>query len=66
MSQFTLSHDDPTVFVKCMSCSRTGRGSIAGSFYGAAYAPKKVKRAVCPNCEGSLTEIFRIKVDRRA
>lgn len=60
MSEIRLTADDPTIFVKCPQCTRTGRGVVVGNYFATAYSRKKWGKGnkTCPNCETKL-EIFR-------
>lgn len=57
-----LLDEDPTVFGKCLSCSRTGRGVITGNWFAKAYPKGKwAKNPVCDNCGGPLVELYRVE-----
>lgn len=62
-SQITLKADeDPTIWGKCVSCSKTGLGIVTGKYFAKAYTPNKWKKdPTCENCNGPLVELYRVE-----
>lgn len=64
--EITLTSQDPTIFVMCEKCctTRTSDGSF-GNYYGSSFTKQEWKKAPrCPNCNGELTILRKIKVNR--
>jgi hypothetical protein len=61
--QIVLKDDDPTIFAKCPSCTRTGRGVVVGNYYARAFSRKKWGKGnkACPNCQTRLVVMYEVK-----
>lgn len=63
--EITLTSQDPTIFVMCDKCNRLKADGTYGDYYGASFTKQQWKQSpVCPNCEGELRVIRRIKVSK--
>ena len=64
--QVTLTYEDPTVWGKCERCARPDKGVASTRFYACAFPERKWKKGpTCPNCDGPLTEMYRIKLEKK-
>lgn len=60
--EIKLVDEDPTVWGKCLTCSRTGRGVITGNYFAKAYPKNKwAKSPTCDNCGGQLTLLYEVR-----
>jgi ribosomal protein L37AE/L43A len=63
--EITLTSQDPTIFVVCDKCNELAADGTYGNYYGASFTKQQWKQGqVCPNCEGELRIIRRIKVTK--
>jgi len=54
----------PTVFAKCPSCCRTGRGVVVGDYYSKAYTKRKwAQGQVCENCSTPMKYLYEVRLD---
>lgn len=58
-----LTADDPTIFAKCPTCTRTGVGVVTGNYYARAFSRKKWGKGnkACPNCGTRLEVMYEVK-----
>lgn len=63
--EITLTSQDPTIFAMCDACNKLKHDGSYGDYYGSSFTKQQWRQSPrCPNCEGELRVIRKIKVGK--